>query len=300
VNPKFEDDAAGRLDAKFRVESGDLVAAAMPATGRRTEEVIKQREFGAKALYVGEHIHLRSMLKSTRLASQQPASVPLPGGGIAFLYRFGGVVLFDAKPDVEQEFLVRLAPFVAQPYVQPESEELLVRIDPQSRESIENGMMVVKDGSSGRLEIVAAALSKSVALAQYEADVAANFDQIEPFAMQLERSGRGGRNMRQLLRHIGRALLNEHKMVARVEVIDRPELLWEHPELEQLYRRLEDEFELRERAAILDRKLDLMSRTASTVLDLLQKRRSIRVEWYIVILIILEIGLSVYGLLVAG
>jgi uncharacterized Rmd1/YagE family protein len=141
---------------------------------------------------------------------------------------------------------------------QPETEELLVRVDPQARESIENGMMVVKDGSSGRLEIVAAALSKSVALAQYEADVAANFDQIEPFAMQLERSGRGGRNMRQLLRHIGRALLNEHKMVARVEVTDRPELLWEHPELEQLYLRLEDEFELRERAAILDRKLDLI------------------------------------------
>jgi uncharacterized Rmd1/YagE family protein len=161
-------------------------------------------------------------------------------------------------------------------------------------------MVVVKERSSERLEVVASVLGKSVALAQYEADVAANIDQIEPFAKQLERSGRGGRNMRQLLRHIGRALLNEHKMVARVEVVDRPELLWEHPELEQLYLRLEDEFELRERAAILDRKLDLISRTAGTVLDLLQKRRSIRVEWYIVVLIVLEIVLSIYGLLGSG
>lgn len=85
--------------------------------------------------------------------------------------------------------------------------------------------------------------------------------------------------MRQLLRHVGRALLNEHKMVARVEVVDRPDLLWERPELEQLYLRLEGEFELRERAAILDRKLDLISRTAGTVLDLLHKRCSSRVEW---------------------
>lgn len=53
------------------------------------------------------------------------------------------------------------------------------------------------------------------------------------------------------------------------------------------------------RAAILDRKLDLISRTANTVLDLLKERRSSRVEWYIVILIILEIALSVYGLLSA-
>ena len=61
----------------------------------------------------------------------------------------------------------------------------------------------------------------------------------------------------------------------------------------------EYEFELRERAAIMDRKIDLIARTASTVLDLLQKRRSIRVEWYIVILIVLEITLSVYGLFLA-
>jgi uncharacterized Rmd1/YagE family protein len=36
------------------------------------------------------------------------------------------------------------------------------------------------------------------------------------------------------------------------------------------------------------------------VLDLLQKRRSIRVEWYIVVLIVLEIVLSIYGLLGSG
>jgi uncharacterized Rmd1/YagE family protein len=133
-------------------------------------------------------------------------------------------------------------------------------------------------------------------LAQYEADVAVNFDRIEPFAIRLEQSGRGGRNMRLLLRHIGRALLDELKMVARVEVIDRPELLWDHPDLEQLYLRLEDEFELQERAAILDRKIELISRTVETVLDLLQKRRSVRVEWYIVILIVIEIALTLYDL----
>jgi uncharacterized Rmd1/YagE family protein len=179
-------------------------------------------------------------------------------------------------------------------------EEASVRIDSQCREGVENGLVVLKDGSNERLEIVGAALSKSVALAQYETDVSANFDQIEPFAKQLKRSGRGGRDMGQLLRHIGSALLNEHKMVARVEVVDRPELLWEHPELEQLYLRLEDEYELRERAEILDRKLDLISRTAGTVLDLLQKRRSVRVEWYIVVLIILEIAISIYSLFAHG
>ena len=104
--------------------------------------------------------------------------------------------------------------------------------------------------------------------------------------------------MRQLLRHVGRALLDELKMVARVEVVDRPELIWDRPDLEQLYLRLEDEFELQERAAILDRKLELISRTVETVLELLQKSRSMRVEWYIVVLILLELVLTLYQLFV--
>ena len=154
--------------------------------------------------------------------------------------------------------------------------------------------MILKDSSMERLEAVAAVLSKSVAWRQYESDVAMTFDRIEPFAVRLEQSGQGGRNMGLLLRHIGRVLLDEMKMVARAEVTDRPELIWDHPELEQLYLRLEDEFELQERAAILDRKLELISRTVETVLDLLQKRRSVRVEWYIVILIVMELALTLY------
>ena len=101
-----------------------------------------------------------------------------------------------------------------------------------------------------------------------------------------------------LLRHIGRALLDELKMVARAEVTDRPELIWDHPDLKQLYLRLEDEFELQERATILDRKLELISRTVETVLELLQKRRSVRVEWYIVMLIVIELALTLYQLFV--
>jgi uncharacterized Rmd1/YagE family protein len=52
------------------------------------------------------------------------------------------------------------------------------------------------------------------------------------------------------------------------------------------------EFELQERAAILDRKIELISRTVETVLDLLQKRRSVLLGWYIVILILIEITLT--------
>jgi len=62
-----------------------------------------------------------------------------------------------------------------------------------------------------------------------------------------------------------------------------------------LFARLEDEFELRERHTAIERKLELISRTSNTLLELLSSRHTLRVEWYIVILIIFEILLSLYA-----
>lgn len=87
-------------------------------------------------------------------------------------------------------------------------------------------------------------------------------------------------------------LLNQQEMVGRIEVSEKPDLLWDHPELERLYARLEAEYELRDRYRALERKLELISRTAATVLDILQARRNLRVEWYIVILIVVETALA--------
>ena len=99
---------------------------------------------------------------------------------------------------------------------------------------------------------------------------------------------------RELLRHIGDVLATQHNMVGRVETGEKPELLWDHPELERLYARLAEEYELRERDRALDRKFDVISRTAETLLSVLQNRTALRVEWYILALIVAELILSIY------
>ena len=130
---------------------------------------------------------------------------------------------------------------------------------------MQDDAIVLRERSIPRLQIVADVLSKSVALAHYEARVAQSFQRVEPVAVDLEQRGAGGRRVRELLRHIGGALRDELKMGGRVEVADKPDLTWDHPELERLYARLEDEFEIRERHRVLERKLQLISRTAQTV-----------------------------------
>jgi uncharacterized Rmd1/YagE family protein len=257
------------------------------------------REFTARALLVGQRIDLRALGSTQRLGGG-PLAISLRGGGAAILFRYGAVVLFDVQPLEQDEFLRQLKPRVEGTQAEQEIEQITVRIDPDAKEAMEGNTVVLNDTGTERLEIVADVLSKSVMLARYEATVAQTFDRIEPFAAELTKERTGSRMAHELLTHLGSALLIEQQMVGRVQIDDTPEILWDRPDLERLFARLRDEFEILERFKALNRKLELISRTVETALGLIQARRSLRVEWYIVILIVFEIMLTLYQMFWLG
>jgi uncharacterized Rmd1/YagE family protein len=176
----------------------------------------------------------------------------------------------------------------------PERDQVTLKVRPQAEEMVDaSGAIVLREAGPEHRMVIADILARSLVLAHYETSLAAAFDQIEPLAEQL-RQGRRGAEGNALLRHIGDVLRTQHRMVGRVEVSEKPEILWDHPDLERLYARLEDEYELQERARAIEQKLELISRTAEIVLDLDHQRRSLRVEYYIVVLIVVEVALGLY------
>ncbi|NEQ23387.1 MAG: RMD1 family protein [Microcoleus sp. SIO2G3] len=248
-----------------------------------------------RALFLGERLNLAA-LETTESLATMPLVVSAGDRGCAVLFRYGAVVLFGLEPIEEASFLMQLEPLVLDPFAKRETEEVVLQLEPAGAGRVENGMIWIQAFSIDCLQIVADVLAKSVVLAHYEAGTAKVFDQIEPFAASLQSSTNRERQGKELLRQLGLSLSIQHKIIGRVEISDKPELLWDSPTLERLYRRLEDEYEIRDRHIALERKLDLISRTAETVLDLLQHNTGLRVEWYVVILIVVEIMLSMYDL----
>jgi uncharacterized Rmd1/YagE family protein len=247
----------------------------------------------ARALLLGARLDLRSWPEAETL-HRAPLAIRLEGG-VAVLFRYGVAVLLGVSPGAENALRARLGR-IDGPYANVESEELQIRIDPARPEGLQEGTLVVQSGTLERLLLVAEALAKSLVLAYYETRLAAAFDRIEALALELERTGGIRGNNRAHLKYIGAMLLIESRMVGRAEIGDRAELLWDHPELEGLNALLEDEFEIHERLGALDRKLELVARTEDTIVDLISTRHSLRVEWYIVSLIVLEILLTIYQL----
>src|SRR4029077_18829034 len=143
--------------------------------------------------------------------------------------------------------------------------------------------------SDERLLLIADALAKSTSLARDERRGAAGFDLIEAFARELAEQGRTPRRRKRILQLIGNALLVQQRVAGRVAVAEKPDVLWEKPQLDRLYARLEDEYELKERLETLERKLSAISGTANALTDIIDTQRSLRLEIAVVVLIVIEV-----------
>lgn len=242
----------------------------------------------AHAFLLGERLELRGVAAAEGGLSD-PFQLAAPEGLVAFAFRWGAVTLIGGTGEQRSALLAALRMRIAQPLAEPVEERAAIHLGAAEDGIDPNGTILLKDASVPRLALVADALAKSAALAHQEATLSGTLDAMEPFVAALATTGRLAASTRALQRTIGAALSARSRATARVQADDKPDLLWDHPELERLFGRLVDEFELVERSQALDRKLALIGEASTTLLTLVQSRRTYVVEIAIVLLILVEV-----------
>ena len=250
----------------------------------------------ARALVVGERI-VTAGLERRDAISVSPLSYRVDGG-LVVVFRYGVVVMIGLDPIREDHVLQGLQSRVQGTLSEREEETIQLATGDDLDEGVgADGIVRIGALAPDKLLVVADALAKSAALAEDERQVARVFDTVEPWARRLAESGRSPGGRRDMIRLIGSALLVQHRVAERVAVREKPDILWDRPDLERLYARLEDEYELIERAETLAHKLDLIGETVTVMTDLIDTQRSLRLEAIIVILILAEIALTVFQML---
>lgn len=248
----------------------------------------------ARALLLGDRLDVAGLERSDVL-STAPLAFRVGQDGFVALFRFGVAVLVGLTPLEEDDVIRGLRQRIIGEFARHEEETAIIEISPDKDDQIPpGGPIYIKILSTERLIVIADALSKSAALARDEREAAAVFDLMEPSARHLAEKGRRPPGRRQILKHVGHALLVRQRVSGRVAVEEKPDVLWDRPDLERLYARLEDEYELKERATSLHRKLEVIGDTAQALTDLIDTERSLRLEMIIVLLIVFEIVITFY------
>lgn len=247
-----------------------------------------------RAIEVGDRIET-ARLERADLSFDNPVAFEEGETGFVVIFRFGVVVLFGLSPLEEERVITGLKDRIGRPRELRE-EETVTLVTPSERDDqvTAAGVIHTKSFSPERAVVIADALAKSVAMASDERAVTLAFDNLEPFARQLAEQGKVPSSRAEMLKKIGSALLVRQRVVGRVAVEEKPDVLWDRPDLERLYARMEDTFELKERANALKSKLEVMGETATALTELLDTARSHRLELTIVLLIVFEIIITFF------
>ncbi|MEI9887028.1 MAG: RMD1 family protein [Rhizomicrobium sp.] len=244
----------------------------------------------ARAVLVGDRLAI-DRTRHTDVVSTAPFCFRT-GEGYVVAFRYGVLVLVGLQPAGEDYVIAQFADEIVQP-APMEEERVEFVLSPEEEDGpASGGVLRLKELTVPRILVFADILAKSVALARYEKEIATVFDTIEPTAKALSTSGRIPSARKALLQLIGSALLTQHRVSGRIAFAEKPDILWEHPEFERLYARLEDEYEIVERGTLINGKVGVIGAAAQTFTDMIDTARSTRLEILIVILILAELVIA--------
>jgi uncharacterized Rmd1/YagE family protein len=261
-----------------------------------TQEVTVRpvQEMTARALLLGEGLDVKGLERQDAF-STNPLAFKTSSNGTAMLFKFGAVVFFNMTPIEEDELVFGLTRRVIQPLEEREVETARLAIAPEEDPLLtSSGAIRLRSAEPNQLLLVGEALAVSVALAYDERRIAAAFEKIEPIAASLIKRRLPSGPRSGMLEQIGEALIIQKRLASRVDLDAKPDVLWDHPELERLWAKLVDEYDLTARARAVERKLVVIRETADTITDLISTRTSHHLEIYIIILIAIELVLALW------
>lgn len=216
----------------------------------------------------------------------------------AYLYYFGGVVFLNCADETILSF-AREMEKVTETFKGflniKHQESYYLRVEEGAAYAVTNDYALLPDYDQAFVDIIAFVIAKSVALERIEEQVVNVLDEVEEVIALLDQ-GKFSIPDRTLAKLASRILDFKYRSVAYVMVLDKPEITWQNHEADRLYMTMANMFELNQRYQEIKHKSETLMDITDVFTSLSHASREIRLEWIIVILIVLEIFISLYQL----
>ncbi|HEY6838302.1 MAG TPA: RMD1 family protein [Geobacteraceae bacterium] len=223
--------------------------------------------------------------------SFRSADTPQEHRQSVYLYYFGCVVFVNCDQATVDRFFKHLRE-LGDEYRACRSlkfrEEYALRVEAEEASAISNDCAIMPRADRAYIDIICFALAKSVALERIEEQVDAVLDEVENLIARLNR---GKLNIADRhLASLAASILNfKYTSIAHIMVLDKPEITWDNPEADQLYLTMDNLFELGQRYQEIKHKSEILLDVTEVFTGLSHARRSARLEWIIIVLILIEI-----------
>ncbi|XP_062554332.1 required for meiotic nuclear division protein 1 homolog [Armigeres subalbatus] len=215
-----------------------------------------------------------------------------------YFFREGTVVLWNCT-DLENNNILRfLKQFEEDPYeestVLEESEAMLYNtIDSPAR--LKNNSFYVSTNDDAGLEkyTFSNAMSHSVKLGIWEAALERYIESMAYVTEDLKKGNKITISRPEMLRKTGELFAFRHLINLSSDLLDVPDFYWDREQLENLYQQTSSYFSINRRTRVMNEKLNHCVELADLISSNLNDKHHIRLEWMIIILIMVEVGFEI-------
>ena len=209
-----------------------------------------------------------------------------------FYFAYGVVLFWGFTEEEEREVLRSLKGFEAQPLPKPELDEFTFSYGDKMTKIQDDEIVLHKKDPLTKLSL-SYAIGQSLKLTVFEEAILRTINHSKKIPRDLAEKGKITLSRKQISRTLGELYLERNYINLNTEILDTPEFFWEHSELEPFYRRVTHYLDVNKRVDLLNRRLMLLHELFEILENGLNHRHSVRLEWTIIILIIIEVVLSI-------
>lgn len=257
----------------------------------------EQRDFHLQADYFEGQIDLKAFCATHPhhpILGTNPLVLEPQKGSFVFLSRFGGVVFWDCPEALIRQIHEELKSLPGLSLLEEQARDFLrVKVGAEE-DSVGFSEVLLRELTLEKLRIVSLTLAQSVALDHFEGAVSRAMARFQPVVRALSHQGKLKLPHREVLRIVGFAMEVRAAVLDNLTLFDDPPETWESESLAHLDGALYDQFDLEERLGAIREKLAYLHDAGATFLGLLDTRKGWRLEWIIILLILVEILLFVW------
>jgi uncharacterized Rmd1/YagE family protein len=232
---------------------------------------------------------LRDHFVASRILLDDPLVVLELSGCYTVTFRNGVVVLWNCLPDLVLMAMNRIQALLpaARPVERVRDSVVLLLGKETDRVNFKD--IWLERLSVEHIRIISESMARSVALDQCEGDVSEALHKTSTVVRRMKSEGALTKSSKEIVQTIGFTMHIRETILAQLSLFDDPPETWQSETLSRLFEQLNQSFDIRNRLHSLQAKLEYLADLNLILTDLLQHRQSQRLEWIVVILIVIEV-----------
>lgn len=243
--------------------------------------------YNLKALFEA----IRTRYKSAMHRDVMHVEYPTDKGEVIdyFLFTFGAIVSWGANQEACMEFVKEIKPFDIMPHKDIEKDEFTYFYG-NSPKMVEDEICLPDRDPLSKLSI-SYAIAQSVKLQTFETSIQKTFNNTKHLPEDLASKGKILLSRQEIRKKTGQLFIERSSINLHLDVLDTPEIFWEFPELEPLYKMASIYLDINTRVEILNHRLNVLHELLEMLGNELHHQHSSRLEWTIILLIVIEVVL---------